>query len=38
MKCGTVGCIELAEYMNRWDVGLWVGLSWLRVSTTGIWE
>jgi hypothetical protein len=29
------GRIILRQIFRRWDVGLWTGLSWLRIETCG---
>jgi hypothetical protein len=32
---GVDGRIILRRILKKWDVGLWTGLSWLRIETGG---
>jgi hypothetical protein len=32
---GIDGRIILRRIFSKWDVGLWTGLSWLRIGTVG---
>jgi hypothetical protein len=32
---GVDGRIILRQIFRRWDVGVWTGLSWLRIETGG---
>jgi hypothetical protein len=32
---GVVGRIILRRTFRKWDVGVWTGLSWLRIETDG---
>jgi hypothetical protein len=32
---GVDGRIILRRIFRKWDVGVWIGLSWLRIETAG---
>jgi len=32
---GVDGWIILGRISRRWDVGIWTGLGWLRIETSG---
>jgi hypothetical protein len=32
---GVVGRIILGWIFRKWDVGVWIGLGWLRIETVG---
>jgi hypothetical protein len=34
-QTGLDGKIILRWIFRKWDVGVWVGLSWLRIETVG---
>jgi hypothetical protein len=35
LKVALVGRIILRWIFRKWDVGVWAGLSWLRIGTGG---
>jgi hypothetical protein len=34
-ETGVDGRIILRRFFRKWDVGVWTGLSWLRIETVG---
>jgi hypothetical protein len=35
VETGVDGRIILRRIFRKWDVGLWIGLSWMRIETGG---